>query len=380
VTSAHGWGLSRRPARAPPKARGGSALWTAAAVALCAAPGVFVPARAARAQETQPFDPANYEFLERQYIFWSPQKIVTNGVANPLGFEAQVGPHVPLVGTALDHREPIEATHWELRLLFTFQSNLRLTAGDSTPVLTPSYRPQFRLQLLGNRVHGAPTPNNHPTSYRWGLTADLWSHHSNGQDGCTFRGTPPAGRDCPEIGGGATALNERTGSFSTDYTGLTLDGRYSWGTRPHSRALSLIGMLGGQFHHNFPGAGLDDTPTGDLRRLWGRWHGLAEVELNWNIANQEEAWAGVLYGRYRLELASGGADARLPGVTARHDAHVAEVGWICTRLHGLGFFARVVAGREYYNIEFTQSPTRLQFGVVIDSNGNVPPILTKVGR
>jgi hypothetical protein len=329
------------------------------------------------AQETQPFDLQNYEFLERQYIFWSPQKIVVNGVGSALGFEAQVGPHVPLVGGVFDRREPIDATHWEWRLIFTFQSSLRLTTAESSPVVTPSYRPQFRLQVLGNRIYGTPEVGAHPPSFRWGVTLDLWSHHSNGQDGCTFNGAVPSGAKCPQIGNGATSLNEHNGSFATDYTGATLVGRYSWGTRRHSRALSLSGALGGQYHHNVPAAGLSDAPDSDLTQLWGHWHGSGEVELRWNILNQEDSAAGEPYLRCRLDLASGGSDLRLPGVSARHDARTAELGWVWSKLYGLGVFARVVAGREYYNIEFTQSPTRLQFGVVIDTAGHVPELKFK---
>jgi hypothetical protein len=327
--------------------------------------------RTALAQETQPFALDQYEFLERQYVFWSPQKIVTNGAAHGLGFEGQVGPHVPLVGGPLDHREPDAGVHWEWRLIFTFLTDLRLTTADSAPVVTPSYMPRLRLQFLGN--HLVTTADGNPLrSWRWGVTVDVWSHHSNGQDGCTFRGAPPEG--CPAIGAGATALNERTGSFSTNYSGVTLNGRHSWGVRPHSRALSVLGSAGVQLHHDFPGGGLDFSPTGDISRLWGRVHGAAELEGRWNLRNQAASWAGEVYGRYRLDLASGGSDPRLPGVTARHDAHTGELGWICTRLFGLGAFVRVVGGRESYNIEFTQSPTRFQFGVVIDTSGTVPPV------
>jgi hypothetical protein len=345
--------------------------WRPQALATWLSLAALAAPASALGQTSQPFELRAYEFLERQYIFWSPQKIVVNGTGSTLGFEAQVGPHVPLYGRALDQRDPSDALHWEGRLIFTFLSNLRLTTADSAPVVTPSYRPMLRAQLLGNRVFGAPRAGYRPRSYRWGFTADLWSHHSNGQDGCTFLG---AGQGCPALGGGATSLNERNGSFSTNYSGVTMDGRYSWGTRPHSRALSVIGKLGFQYHHDVPGGGLDSSPDGDIRQLWGHWHGLGELEVDWNILNQEESWAGIVYARYGLELASGSVDARLPGVRARHDTHVAEAAWICTKLYRLGLFVRVVAGRDYYNIEFTQSPTRFQFGLVIDTAGQAPSL------
>jgi hypothetical protein len=350
-------------------------IWRGSPVAVCLL--VFVAGGAAFAQDTQPFRLTDYEFLERQYILWSPERIVTNGEVHRLGFEGQVGPHVPLVGGPLDRRDPADGTHWEWRLIFTFQTYLRMTTADSAPVVTPSYMPRFRLQFLGNHVVTAADTENPTRSWRWGATIDLWSHHSNGQDGCTFQGTTAPGKACPEIGASATALNERNGSFGTDYTGATLNGRYSWGVRPHSRALSLLGGLGGSYHHNFPGGGLGDSPDGDLTKLWGRLHGSVEGEARWNVWNEERSWAGDLFGRYRLDLASGGSDPRLPGVTARHDRHTMEVGWICTRLFGLGAFVRVVTGREYYNIEFTQAPTRVQFGIVIDTAGNVPAIGVK---
>jgi len=317
----------------------------------------------------EPFDLRDFEFMERQYVFWSPQKIVTDGRAASLALEAHVGPHVPLAGWA-DHADPLRTWSNQLRLLFTFQSDFRMTTASSAPVVTPSYHAQFRLQWLRRHVFTSSEISRAPPfrDLRWGLTMDLFSHHSNGQDGCTFFDASGA---CASRGEGATRLNEKNGSFGTNYLGISGHVRHSWGASYSQQKSSLLGSAGLQYHHGVPFGGLSDTREDGLLKLWGRVHAFVEAEARYGV---EEPClpSGYSYFRFRSDIASGGTDPLLPSVRARPDTETWELGYISRGLKGFGLFARVVTGREYYNIEFTQSVTRLQFGVVLDTSGSVP--------
>ncbi|MCP4604647.1 MAG: hypothetical protein GY847_29690 [Proteobacteria bacterium] len=329
---------------------------------------LLVAAGSAAAEDVQPLTFTGYEFLENQYMFWSPQKIVQNEDSARLAFEAQVGPHLTIYSWQLSGPDPTLETNHELRLLFTFQTGLRMTTARSAPVITPSYMPKFRLQWLARQTPstGEGTPIR---DWRYGVMVDLWSHHSNGQDGCTFLPLPEeSDGDCTSRDS-AVDLNEHNGSFATNYLSVTGLLRHSWDATHESRRTSLIASAGLQFHHNFPFGGLED----DLRELWGRWHALVGTEIRFKPVNRRKHWAGYLYGRYRIDLMiDGGRDSLIPGVEARRDSHTGEIGWICTKLLGIGLFLRVAGGREYYNIQFTQDVTRFQFGLVIDTSGKAP--------
>ena len=79
------------------------------------------------AEDTQPYEPRGYEFLERNAIAFSPQKITRGDRRDSLVFEAQVGPHLTLFGLTLPgSTDPLRGgTNHELRLIFTFQTTLR---------------------------------------------------------------------------------------------------------------------------------------------------------------------------------------------------------------------------------------------------------------
>jgi hypothetical protein len=307
-----------------------------------------------------PYEPGNYEFLERQYVFASPQQISVNGEKDHLAFEAQVGPHVPLLGRGWG---PDPRLDWsdELRLLFTFQTYLRMTFANSAPVVTPSYLPQLRVQWLRRRTD-VDAALNPLTDWRWGFTLDVFSHHSNGQDGCTLLPLPAPGDDCATRQG-ATGINERNGSFGTNHLGLNLHFRRSPFRAFHGPTSSLLGTLGVQFHHDVPGGGLQE----ELVPLWGRWHAHAELEGRYHHPSQPALGYG--YARYRIDAMSGGQDPLLPEVGAGNWRHTGEFGVILAKAHGLGLFVRLVTGREYYNIEFTQEVTRFQGGITIDTFG-----------
>jgi hypothetical protein len=322
----------------------------------------------AEAHAETPYAPENYEFLERQYVFGSPQKIEINGQRDALALEAQVGPHVTLWGRGWGP-DPRLAWNDELRVLFTFQTQLRLVTSDSAPVVTPSYLPQLRVQWLRRRtyVDGVLNPSS---DWRWGLTLDLFSHHSNGQDGCTLLPLPapdesPTPSRAPACArrGTATGINERNGSFSTNHLGLNVHARWSPQDKFKGPSASLIGTLGVQLHHDFPGGGLSE----ELERLWGRWH--VHGELEGRRYYPPDVRQGYGYLRYRLDAMTGGHDPLLPGIDASHWRHTAELGAVFAKLHELGVFLRLVTGREYYNIEFAQEVTRLQLGITIDTFG-----------
>jgi hypothetical protein len=314
----------------------------------------------ATARAETSYAPQNYEFLERQYVFWSPQKIEINGQRDRLAFEAQVGPHITLLGGGWGP-DPRLAWSDEVRLLFTFQTVLRLITSESAPVVTPSYIPQFRMQWLRRRTF-VDAALNPITDWRWGFTVDVFSHHSNGQDGCTLLPLPARGAACAGREA-ANGINERNGSFSTNHLGLNAHLRWSPQADLRGPIASVLGTLGGQFHHDFPGGGLPD----ELAPSWGRWHAHGELEAR--RYHPKQPALGYAYGRYRLDAMTGGRDPMVESLDAAHWRHTAELGVVSSQLHDLGLFLRLVTGREYYNIEFTQEVTRLQFGLLIDTFG-----------
>jgi hypothetical protein len=354
----------------------------------------------AQATGVQPFHLSDYEFLERQYIFASPNPIRVNGHDYPLALEAQVGPHLALLGKQFGTDDPVASCQssylsraaWrgplnhQIRLLFTFLVDLRMLAANSAPVVTPSFMPRFRIQWLARRALSPTSAGNPSKDLRFGLTLDLWDHHSNGQDGCSF--LPLGDRADSKCTNHADAkgINERNGSFGTNYVGLNGHVRYSWnspdvvatcatGCRNEAQTWNLLFSGGVQHHHEFPIGGLGD----DFRALWGTWHEYLEGEVRWNPNNETES-AGYGYGRVRVDHAGGGRDPQFPDLRVPSNLWAGEMGWISRTMFNLGFFIRAMSGREYYNIEFTQNVKRIQIGVTIDSTGHIPSLEGRSSR
>jgi hypothetical protein len=168
------------------------------AVALAAACVVLLMARAASAQApataavpSPPDDRLTRQivpFLERSYLFKSTE--------SDLLFEAAVFPHLVLwqnfddLVDARVRRQPADGRqYWALSV--TPGVHLRMLTAFSEPVRTPSYLPRIDVQRLWSTNYREAID---ALDRRSGASVDIWAwhaavrHHSNGQDGCLFRG------------------------------------------------------------------------------------------------------------------------------------------------------------------------------------------------
>ena len=105
-----------------------------------------------------------------------------------------------------------------------------MLAANSAPVVTPSFMPRFRIQWLARRALSPTSSGNPSKDLQVRAHAESLDHHSNGQDGCSF--LPLGDRADSKYTNHADAkgINERNGSFGTNYVGLNGHVRYSWGT------------------------------------------------------------------------------------------------------------------------------------------------------
>jgi hypothetical protein len=216
-------------------------------------------------------------------------------------------------------------------------------------------------------------PENAPTEFlrgpieMWLVNAIPFGHHSNGQNGCLFRGQARIDGECeppPPATVTESDVNTENGSFSTNYIRVALEYRrlYPNGDDPIDlRAITRREWgVSGSVEFNptgYVGGSIDET----LRPLYGptRFGMSGDVVAgNFRIPiwpskrlNCGRAWAegGVMF-------ISGGAPSVENVVTI--ETACLPAGW-----GGTGLFVRYYRGQDYYNAAFLQNISRLQFGL-----------------
>ena len=295
----------------------------------------------------------------------------TVGVAPGTGqlFDAAPAIHVYFLNQ-LDGAELQRSGGWALANAFSFLGRVRMLDEPSTPVRTPSYEPRIRLQLL--RL-SAPRPAGRGLGrILLGFHLDA-AHYSNGQKGCALadhlRGTGASDFDCiPETDPPSTALNTVDGSFTTNYVGAGLRGKWM-AFRPAGgpAAWTATAGLAAEWHLPCSFSGCMDPP---MRARHG------EVVARW-IA---EADLLVVRGRERRIplLGTVVTDGRLRG-TVQGRVHLPAAGdpfgdvsleaaFVArtARALGVGPFIRLRRGRDDLNIHFEERLDTWIFGVVVD--------------
>ena len=265
---------------------------------------------------------------------------------SPALFEASVLPHFLVLKSKKMAGDAENAHRWSF--LFTPGVRVRMMHGRSDPVRSPSYMPRIDFQRLLVRDHGS-------TVHVWEWHAGA-GHHSNGQTGCPFADqTSSNGRCVPQTFAGDPAVREvsyRTGGFSTNDARGGVDFRHNVVDKEGQTVRDW--SAGVEYQREF-------KTDPDLKPFY------SQNRLNGSVALAWKDLPGT--SRLRAGLDVGLAvDRPLP--TVARWSFSPEVAWFPWSQVGVGLFARLYRGRDYYNIRFADNvPHRFQFGVEFEQDG-----------
>ena len=286
-----------------------------------------------------------------------------------LVFEAQIAPRIIIldsIGKAtssvlLERKAPV----WGYQLSTTPLVKLRMFDETSNPVRTPSYMPKITFQLA--RLRNVSASNDSDSDEfnagpigMWLLDVIPFGHHSNGQNGCLF--TSEVRNDegeCVELVPTTTkTVNKENGSFSTNYIEVT--GHYG------RMYLDSVGAAAQEFATRWEwraGAGVQLNPEGyiggSIKPATAELYGPTRL-LFAAMAARREAWrCGRAAADVRLQYITD-APSGLPSLISQAEGACFPKGW-----GGAGVFVRIYHGQDYYNLGFTESITRFQFGITL---------------
>jgi len=312
---------------------------------------VVLTAFAASARADVRFEPDSplSLFLERSYVVWTPNRIAIRGDPQspvPLIFEAQIAPNlfVPQL-----HIGNVQDPSGELVIaaVVTPMIRLRMLSEKSSPVIPPSFMPKLTLQVIHLRPL-AMSDGVLRTALVLGLNL-IVGHYSNGETGCFYQNQIGSDPDCtPQPG--ELPLNERSGSFSTNYVRAELHGLFEFDIDVGTRAAwLLLGGLGIELNSSIGPGGISD----DQGRVYGDGH-------LWAFAGAERIWRG---HRARLSGAISGPFGESP----RQGTTITVEFLILPRwAGGFGAVTRWVHGQDDYNILFLEPVNLWQVGIVFE--------------
>ncbi len=298
--------------------------------------------------------PVHY-FAPNTYAF------TTLGSYPTVAFEAQLAQPIPLV-YKLDPKHGGAG----FSLSFTPLFRVRIFQTASSPTRPPSYMPKFDamvMHLLLDR------PNHYVRLFALHVTL---GHHSNGQDGCSFRGSHAvrdpetgdrAGEDCvvdDPVLYAQRKPNLVDGDFSSNYVAVHLHVR--WGRLQGTDEISAHSItLGGELYppHFLGGTGLND----DFYPIFGYLRG----DLGYTYARElrrGQSLDGELRAGASYQAISGLDGNPAPASVLSLEASYSPQSW-----YGLGAFVRAYGGRDYYNLDFTRTIYVLQVGLLFSYAG-----------
>jgi hypothetical protein len=305
-------------------------------------------------------------FLERSYIVWGAPPTGPQGKDPWLIFEAGVAPHF-FIYENLSDRLRSGVSGFALTIPFTFETVLRMFAVKSSPVRMPSYMPRIRVQLL---YVWAPTEDDRrrrakeqePLRFRiLGLTPGL-NHHSNGQEGCRYEREVAGQVECVDSTISSDSaelpalLNRHGADFATNYLSLAAD--YRWGVLTDNDLIDHsweVGLLAEVHPLGFLPGGMDRQTAETYGPLRVRARGEAAQALGrWNV--REQLGTTVAFGGGREVFP---ATMWLESAATRPDRG------------GLGAFARLIYGRDYYNAFFVDKNFQIQLGLTFEQGGTI---------
>lgn len=288
-------------------------------------------------------------FNERSFLVMTPNRITIRGDPQSpvhLLFEARIAPNLFLPQLQVgDIRDRPGA--WMISAILTPMIELRALDEKSSPIAPPSFIPKLTLQLLHLRAlarQGAAVAS----ALALGLNLVV-GHYSNGQTGCFYEGQSGSDPDCtPQPG--TLPVNERSGSFSTNFLRAELHGLVGLDIDARARsAWVLEGGFGVEANSSLGPGGI----TGDQRPVYGDGHVLVH-------GGAERDWAG-----HRLRLS---ATASRPfGESPRQGAtSTVELSMVPRWAGGFGALVRWLHGQDDYNILFLEHADLWQFGIVFE--------------
>ncbi len=288
-----------------------------------------------------------------------------------LVFEGQIAPRIIILDSInratrnvlLENKAPV----WSYQVSTTPMVKLRMFDQTSSPVRTPSYMPKATVQLVRfkNLSHDTDPDaegfNRGPIEM-WLIDTIPFGHHSNGQDGCLFTNQARnADGDCVDVVPTPPedqVVNTKDGSFSTNYIeAMAFYGRM---------ALDSDGAAAGDFATRWEwraGVGIQLNPEGyvggSIKPALADRYGPTRI-LFGAMAAQRGLW----------RCGRAAADTRLQYLTDNHPdvpALIFQLEGACfpSSWGGAGIFVRFYTGQDYYNLGFTESISRLQFGVTL---------------
>lgn len=319
------------------------------------------------------------QFLDIMYLGPRFSRHAENGKFDL--FESQVAPHLYFFQSV----EKLLTAHegWNRWNGWTAEFvpliRMRMTGSASDPVRTASFNPQFltvqKLFTWGANFEAAADGKGAkewrwPTDGRWvGLLSVQYTiaHHSNGQDGCTFKGTGTVDPNCTpaDFSKGAPQTNTLNGNYGTNYETLgvhhkwfQLDDHYRE-ARAHEGGISWERYEGTLVSGWLPG-GLVNTeqPSRDFQRIFGKHrvtgHYEYEQALPWWAFERVRARAEATWISPASDVSS---KARL----------MIDTAWLFRDAGGFGLFSRVFWGQDYYNIRLEDVGWMGIIGITWDS-------------
>lgn len=310
----------------------------------------------ARADARFEFESPVNLFNDRSFVVWTPNRINIRGDPQSpvhLIFEGQLAPNLFAPQLHIGNiRDPSGAL--VISAVVTPMIRLRMLSEKSSPIIPPSFMPKLTLQLIHLRPLAMPAGALH-TAMAVGLNL-IVGHYSNGETGCFYAGQSGSDPDCtPQPG--HLPLNERTGSFSTNYLRTELHGLLGLDVDAESRsAWVLLGGLGVEVNSSIGPGGM----TEDQRPIYGDGH-------LWARAGAQRNWSG-----HRLQLSA--AVSKPFGESPNQGATTTvELSMVPRWAGGFGGLIRWVHGQDDYNILFLEHANLWQFGIVFELGPGLRP-------
>ncbi len=314
----------------------------------------------------------HYEYLEDSYLNLVVPRVLPAG-DHPIAFEAQAATHLFLVNQ-WDRVERITrpgsmASVWSWDVSFLL--HLRMVEDKSAPVRPPSYMPSTHVQWFGLWKTSPGTVQE--------LEAELGlTHHSNGQQQCSFVPTNDSGNQQDDaspktcLTGDALRaqaeeslrhnVNFRSGDFSTSYA--TLGMHYAFMRLDADRFMISRMSIGAVYQPNFvtdQGA-FGWFPGGiskDQAWMYGIHRARVELQGRWHLGAPWTSLAGI------LSLTASGELMWNTAPSIPNSRLVGELSYTVDGFHGLGAFVRGSTGQDDLNILYAAGRTNMvQFGLI----------------